>query len=211
MEDKRKEIEQATAGLGGQRGDARGQPATRSACRTTSRSTPAAPTSSRDAAGAGPASPRTSTLGAGHRGGPHRQHRQRRRSTTRCRSSAPAVRDYLSVRGVTRSASACRPRLARAGGQQRQRRRPRAEPPRRDLPGRAVGLSAQPRAGRTLGPARRADSTDAQSCARPSCSACRGRSARPRNSTPMSRASFCSAPTSCAPHRAGRRWPAMRA
>ena len=51
---------------------------------------------------------------------------------------AQSVRDYLVGRGVARSARRDRgPRRARAGGRQRQRCRPGAEPARRDLPARA--------------------------------------------------------------------------
>ena len=51
---------------------------------------------------------------------------------------AEAVRDYMAGKGVNPTRVAHRrPRLARAGGRQRQRDRARAEPPRRDLPARA--------------------------------------------------------------------------
>ena len=51
---------------------------------------------------------------------------------------AQSVRDYLAGRGVAAHPRRDRrPRCARAGGRQRQRCRPGAEPPRRDLPARA--------------------------------------------------------------------------
>ncbi|MCK7500991.1 MAG: type II toxin-antitoxin system CcdA family antitoxin [Comamonadaceae bacterium] len=75
--------------------------------------------------------------------------RQRRHQPSRCRWTArTSVRDYLSYRGLAPARVDVSGRGAsRAGGRQRQRDGPGAEPPRADLPARTGGLNGPGRAG----------------------------------------------------------------